>query len=116
MAITVCIFFAARVSARTRPCGSGRPRRLPSLATLQTVGRRSIALAFPVYTAGLLLGIIRAVQVDVSGWWLDPRIMMAGVVGLFFVSHCFRLSGVLGGPRPGPPRSGPDRELFRKHS
>ncbi len=59
-------------------------RRLPSLATLQTVARRSISFAFPVYTAGLLLGIIRAVEEDVSAWYFDPRIMLAGVVWLTF--------------------------------
>ena len=62
-------------------------RRLPSLAALQTVGRRSIALAYPVYSAGLLLGIVRAVQVDVQGWWLDPRIMMSGVVLFTFAAY-----------------------------
>jgi ABC-type uncharacterized transport system permease subunit len=55
-------------------------RRLPSLAILQTVARRAIALAFPVYSAGLGLGIVRAIQVDVGGWWMDPRIMMSGAV------------------------------------
>jgi len=59
-------------------------RRLPSLATLQTVSRRAIALAYPVYTAGLSLGIIRAIQTDVSGWWMDPRIMMSGLVLVTF--------------------------------
>jgi ABC-type transport system involved in cytochrome c biogenesis permease subunit len=59
-------------------------RRLPSLATLQTVTRRSISFAFPVYTAGLLLGIIRAIEESVSSWFFDPRIMMAGVVWLTF--------------------------------
>jgi ABC-type transport system involved in cytochrome c biogenesis permease subunit len=62
-------------------------RRLPSLATLQNVGRRAIALAYPVYTAGLLLGIVRAVQVDVEGWWLDPRIMMSGLVLFTFAAY-----------------------------
>lgn len=62
-------------------------RRLPSLATLQTVSRRAIALAFPVYTAGLALGIVRAMQVDVGGWWLDARIMMSGVVLLTFAVY-----------------------------
>jgi ABC-type transport system involved in cytochrome c biogenesis permease subunit len=62
-------------------------RRLPSLATLQNVGRRAIALSYPVYTAGLLLGIIRAVQVDVEGWWLDPRIMMSGLVLFTFAAY-----------------------------
>jgi ABC-type transport system involved in cytochrome c biogenesis permease subunit len=59
-------------------------RRLPSLGTLQMVSRRSIAIAFPVYTAGLSLGITKAVQEDVEGWWLDPRIMMSGLVLITF--------------------------------
>jgi ABC-type transport system involved in cytochrome c biogenesis permease subunit len=59
-------------------------RRLPSLATLQMVSRRSIALAFPVYTAGLLLGVLRAIEQDVGGWWQDPRVMVAGLVWATF--------------------------------
>jgi ABC-type transport system involved in cytochrome c biogenesis permease subunit len=59
-------------------------RRLPSLAALQNVARRSIALAFPVYTAGLTLGVIRAIQTDVGGWWADPRVMMAGLAWFTF--------------------------------
>jgi ABC-type transport system involved in cytochrome c biogenesis permease subunit len=59
-------------------------RRLPSLATLQTVARRSISFAFPVYTAGLLMGIIRAIEQRVPAWWFDPRIMMSGLVWLIF--------------------------------
>ena len=62
-------------------------RRLPSLATLQNVGRRAIALAYPVYSAGIALGIVRAIQVDVAGWWLDPRIMMSGVVLVTFAIY-----------------------------
>lgn len=62
-------------------------RRLPSLATLKSITRRSVALAFPVYTAGLSLGIIRAVQVDVAGWWQDPRIMVSGVVWAIFGAY-----------------------------
>lgn len=59
-------------------------KRLPSLTTLTSITRRSIALAYPVYTAGLSLGIIRAIQVDVAGWWADPRIMVSGVVWAIF--------------------------------
>ena len=51
------------------------------------VARRSIALAFPVYTAGLLLGVLRAVEQDVSGWWQDPRVMMAGIVWATFGAY-----------------------------
>jgi len=62
-------------------------RRLPSLATLQTIARRSIALSFPVYTVGLALGIIRALETDVNGWWADPRIMLSGVVWATFGAY-----------------------------
>jgi ABC-type transport system involved in cytochrome c biogenesis permease subunit len=59
-------------------------RRLPALATLQTIARRAIGFAFPVYTAGLLLGILRAVTAPVAQWWFDPRIMMSGLVWVTF--------------------------------
>jgi ABC-type transport system involved in cytochrome c biogenesis permease subunit len=62
-------------------------RRLPSLVTLQKVSRRSIVLAFPVYTAGLLMGVLRAVEQDVGGWWQDPRVMMAGIVWATFGTY-----------------------------
>jgi HemX protein len=59
-------------------------RRLPSLSTLQMMARRSISFAFPVYTAGLLLGILRAVEFGVDQWWFDLRIMLSGLVWLVF--------------------------------
>lgn len=62
-------------------------RRLPSLATLQMVTRRSIGLAFPIYSVGLSLGVVRAIQKDVRLWWTDPRIMMSGVVWLIFAAY-----------------------------
>lgn len=62
-------------------------RRLPSLSTLQTMARRAITLAFPVYVAGLLLGILRAVEQEVPEWWFDARIMMSGVVLVTFATY-----------------------------
>lgn len=62
-------------------------RRLPSLTTLQMIARRTISFAFPVYTAGLLLGILRAVTQQVPQWWFDLRIMASGVVWLIFGSY-----------------------------
>lgn len=59
-------------------------RRLPSLGTLQLVARRAIGFAFPVYTAGLLLGILRAIDAQVPRWWFDARIMMSGIVWVTF--------------------------------
>jgi ABC-type transport system involved in cytochrome c biogenesis permease subunit len=62
-------------------------RRLPSLATLQMISRRAISFSFPVYTAGLLLGILRAVETSVDQWWFDLRIMLAGFVWLVFGTY-----------------------------
>jgi ABC-type transport system involved in cytochrome c biogenesis permease subunit len=59
-------------------------KRLPSLAQTDLVARRAIAFAFPVYTGGLLLGILRAVETDQAGWWADPRVMLSGVVWVVF--------------------------------
>jgi ABC-type transport system involved in cytochrome c biogenesis permease subunit len=59
-------------------------RRLPSLSTLQSISRRAISFSFPVYTAGLLLGILRAVELGVDSWYFDLRIMLSGFVWLVF--------------------------------
>jgi len=66
-------------------------RRLPSLTQTQSLARRSIALAFPAYTAGMLLGTIRAIETDIEGWWADPRVMMSGIVWLIFGTYLLRL-------------------------
>lgn len=59
-------------------------RRLPSLASLQNVSRRAIALSLPIYTAGLTMGVIQAILKAPVGWYFDPRIMLAGLVFLTF--------------------------------
>ncbi len=62
-------------------------RRLPSLSTLQMIARRSISFAYPVYTVGLLLGILRAVEFGVDEWWFDLRIMLSGLVWFVFGAY-----------------------------
>lgn len=59
-------------------------KRLPSLAQTDQVARRAIAFAFPVYTGGLLLGILRAIETNVAQWWYDPRIILSGLVWLIY--------------------------------
>lgn len=59
-------------------------KRLPSLAQTDQVARRSISFAFPAYTGGLLLGVLRAVETQVPMWWLDPRIIISGVVWVIY--------------------------------
>ncbi|MCE5203394.1 MAG: cytochrome c biogenesis protein [Actinomycetia bacterium] len=62
-------------------------KRLPSLANIDLLARRAIAFAFPAYTGGLLLGVVRAVETDPPGWWQDPRVMLAGLVWAVFAVY-----------------------------
>lgn len=68
-------------------------KRLPSLAQTDTIARRAIAFSFPVYTGGLLLGVLRAVETDVSGWWSDPRVMLAGIVWAIYAAYLYMQYG-----------------------
>lgn len=62
-------------------------RRLPSLGGIDGLARRAVAFAFPAYTAGVLLGTLRAVETDPPGWWADPRVILAGVVWLVYAVY-----------------------------
>ncbi|MBN2405803.1 MAG: cytochrome c biogenesis protein CcsA [Coriobacteriia bacterium] len=64
-------------------------RRLPPLGAIDTLARRAIAFAFPAYTGGLLLGVVRAIETDPPGWWADPRVVLAGLVWLIFGTYLF---------------------------
>lgn len=64
-------------------------KSLPSLAQTDRIAARSIAIAFPVYTAGLLIGVLRAIETDVALWWSDPRIMLSGVVWVIYAVYLF---------------------------
>jgi ABC-type transport system involved in cytochrome c biogenesis permease subunit len=64
-------------------------KRLPSLAQTDLIARRAVAFAFPVYTGGLLLGVLRAVETDQAGWWADPRVMLSGVVWVAFAFYLY---------------------------
>jgi ABC-type uncharacterized transport system permease subunit len=64
-------------------------KRLPSLAQTDLVARRAIVWAYPAYAAGLLLGILRAIETDVLGWWADPRVMLAGLVWGAYTAYLY---------------------------
>jgi ABC-type transport system involved in cytochrome c biogenesis permease subunit len=73
-------------------------RRLPSLATTDRLSRQAIAWGFPAYTAGILLGTIRAAEFDLAGWYLDPRVMLAFTVWVIFGAYLYlRASSRIGG-------------------
>lgn len=89
-AVGLCVGFLAslmylvqlhRLRAKTLP---GHGLKLLSLERIEAMHRRAINLAFPLLTAGLLLGAILMVRTsDPLTGWLDPRVVSA--VGLWLV-------------------------------
>jgi ABC-type transport system involved in cytochrome c biogenesis permease subunit len=88
-AIGVCVGFLAslmyllqarRLRAKVLP---GKGLRLLSLERLEAMNRRAIDLAFPLLTAGLLLGALMMFQGQLPGW-SDPRVLSALVLWLAF--------------------------------
>lgn len=63
--------------------------RLPSLAQTDLLARRAVLWAFPAYAGGLLLGVLRAIETDVSLWWADPRVVLAGIVWAAYAAYQF---------------------------
>jgi ABC-type transport system involved in cytochrome c biogenesis permease subunit len=73
--------------------------RLPSLAATDRLAGRAVAWAFPAYTAGMLLGTIRAAEFDVAGFYLDPRVLLAVLVWFIFGMYLYLKSKSLIGGR-----------------
>jgi ABC-type transport system involved in cytochrome c biogenesis permease subunit len=70
-------------------------KRLPSLGQTDSIARRAIVFAYPAYSGGLLLGVLRAIeeQDKIGTWWLDPRIMLSGIVWLIFGAYLYMRYG-----------------------
>ena len=62
---------------------------LPSLAQTDLVARRAITWAFPVYSAGLLLGVLRASEAQVADWFVDPRVIFSAVVWVIYAVYLY---------------------------
>lgn len=90
-AVGLCVGFLAssmylvqahRLRAKTLP---GQGLRLWSLERLEAMNRRAIVWAFPLLTAGMLLGIILMRHAQLSGW-TDPRLLGSGILWLSFTA------------------------------
>jgi ABC-type transport system involved in cytochrome c biogenesis permease subunit len=88
-AVGVCVGFLASLMyllqakrlRHKRPSANGL--RLLSLERLEAMNRRAIDLAFPLLTAGIVLGALIMFHDRVSGW-SDPRVLGAGVLWAAF--------------------------------
>jgi ABC-type transport system involved in cytochrome c biogenesis permease subunit len=91
-AVGVCVGFLAsimyliqtnRLRAKTPP---GEGVRLLSLERLEEMNRRAITLAFPLLTAGVLIGVVLIVHTGANSSlaWTDPRILSTAVLWVVF--------------------------------
>jgi ABC-type transport system involved in cytochrome c biogenesis permease subunit len=71
---------AHRLRAKTLP---GQGVRLWSLERIEAMNRRAIILAFPLLTAGILVGLVLMWHDGLSGW-SDPRVLASAVLWLAF--------------------------------
>ncbi len=88
-AVGLCVGFLAslmylvqahRLRAKTLP---GHGLRLWSLERIEAMNRRAIILAFPLLTAGMLVGVVLLWQEHPAGW-TDPRVLASAVLWLAF--------------------------------
>jgi ABC-type transport system involved in cytochrome c biogenesis permease subunit len=88
-AVGLCVGFLAslmylvqahRLRAKTLP---GHGLRMWSLERIEAMNRRAIVLAFPLLTAGMLVGVVLLWQEHPAGW-TDPRVLASGVLWLTF--------------------------------
>ena len=88
-AVGLCVGFVASVMylvqawklRHKKPPGQGL--RLLSLERLEEMNRRAITLAFPLLTAGLLIGVALLLQTRQLEW-TDPKVITAALLWLVF--------------------------------
>jgi ABC-type transport system involved in cytochrome c biogenesis permease subunit len=82
-AVGVCVGFLASVMYLVPP---GQGLRLLSLERLENMNRRAIILAFPLLTAGVLIGVVLILQAGTNSPlnWTDPKILSTAVLWLVF--------------------------------
>jgi ABC-type transport system involved in cytochrome c biogenesis permease subunit len=98
--VGICVGFLAglmylvqsrRLRAKLLP---GQGLRLLSLERLEAMNRRAITWAFPLLTAGLLLGIVLMFHPDRPGvGWTDPQVLGTGALWLVFAVLLYLRAG-----------------------
>jgi ABC-type transport system involved in cytochrome c biogenesis permease subunit len=89
-AVGLCVGFVASVMYLVQSwklkhkLAPGEGLQLLSLERLEAMNRRGINLAFPLFTAGLLIGVALLCSTEELSWW-DPKVLATGLLWLVFV-------------------------------
>jgi HemX protein len=69
--------------------GKGMFRRLPALATLDSLAYHSVAFGLPLLTLGLSLGILYVYRsgMPAQAWWADPKTIVSFVVWFLYIVY-----------------------------
>jgi len=59
-------------------------KSLPPLANIERLWIRVLSIGLPIYFAGQILGVTRAIMVDAQGWFVDIRIILSGAILIIF--------------------------------
>jgi len=59
-------------------------KSLPPLANIEKLWVRVLSVGLPIYFAGQMLGVTRAIAVDAPSWYLDVRMMLSGAILIVF--------------------------------
>ncbi|MCL2526109.1 MAG: cytochrome c biogenesis protein CcsA [Coriobacteriia bacterium] len=59
-------------------------KSFPPLANIEKLWVRVLSIGLPIYFAGQILGVTRAIVVDAQGWFVDIRIMISGAILIVF--------------------------------
>ncbi|MCL2402837.1 MAG: cytochrome c biogenesis protein CcsA [Coriobacteriia bacterium] len=59
-------------------------KSLPSLANIERLWIRVLSIGLPIYFAGQILGVTRAIAVDAQSWFIDVRIVLSGAILITF--------------------------------
>jgi ABC-type transport system involved in cytochrome c biogenesis permease subunit len=88
--VFAALYLLQNHALREKPA-QGLFRKLPPLATLDTVAYRSVVMALPLLTLGLVIGFEQAFAAtathSLARWFADPRIVLSLMVWLNYVVY-----------------------------
>lgn len=83
VAFTASLMYLVKWSQLRHKLGPSVGVPMPNLERLETVHRRAVNVAFPIFTSGLLIGVLLMLQTERMPW-TDPKLVTAGLLWVAF--------------------------------